>query len=171
MRDRLKQAGLTSIEELWQAEPGWLRSAWGSVAGARLWYALHGYAVEAPSTRRSSIGHGRVLPPGQRSIEAARPLARQLTVKAARRVRRSGLVARRLWLGVDCLNAPSWSAAGPLAQANDDLACLGALESLWARLAAARGGAALFRLAVSIDRLSSARADFDNVKGTQLTGL
>ena len=92
MSVRLKQAGLASIEELWQAEPGWLRSIWGSVAGVRLWYALHGYAVEAPSTRRGSIGHGRVLPPGERSIEAARPLARQLTVKAARRLRRSGLV-------------------------------------------------------------------------------
>ena len=158
MRDRLKQAGLTSIEELWQAEPGWLRSVWGSVAGARLWYALHGYAVEAPSTRRSSIGHGRVLPPGQRSIEAARPLARQLTVKAARRVRRSGLVARRLWLGIECLDAPPWSSAEPLAQANDDLACLGVLGALWARLAAARGGATLFHMTVSIDRLSPARA-------------
>ena len=65
MSVRLKQAGLASIEELWQAEPGWLRSIWGNVADARLWYALHGYAVEALSTRRSSIGHGRVLPPGQ----------------------------------------------------------------------------------------------------------
>ena len=175
MRARLKQAGLASIEELWQAEPGWLRSAWGSIVGARLWYALHGYAVEAPSTRRGSIGHGRVLPPGQRSIEAARPLARQLTVKAARRVRRCGLVARRLWLGIDCLNAPSWSSAGPLAQANDDLACLGALGALWVRLAAARGGATLFRLAVSIDRLSPAKVrqlelfDTDDRSGAALS--
>ena len=45
---RLQQAGLTSIEKLRQAEPGWLRSASGSVAGARSWYALHGYAVELP---------------------------------------------------------------------------------------------------------------------------
>ena len=158
MRDRLQRAGFSTVVDLWNSDPDQLRSVWGSVAGIRLWYALHGYAVEAPSTRRNSIGHGRVLPPGQRSIEAARPLARQLTVKAARRVRRSGLVARRLWLGVDCLHAPPWSAAGPLAQANDDLTCLGALGALWARLAAARGGAALFRLVVSIDRLSPARA-------------
>jgi len=47
---RLQQAGLTSIEKLRQAVPGWLRPAWGNVAGARFWYALHGYAVEAPST-------------------------------------------------------------------------------------------------------------------------
>ena len=158
MHARLERAGLSTVWDLWNSDPGRLRAAWGNVAGARFWYALHGYAVEPPRTCRSSIGHGRVLPPGERSIEAARPLARQLTVKAARRVRRSGLVARRLWLGVACLNAPPWSSAEPLAQANDDLTCLGALGALWARLAAARGGATLFRLAVSIDRLSPASA-------------
>ena len=152
MRDRLKQAGFASIGNLWQAEPGWLRSAWGSVAGARLWYALHGYAVEAPSTRRSSIGHGRVLPPGQRSIEAARPLARQLTVKAARRVRREGFLAQRLTLSADCLDAPCWAGSTAIAQANDDLACLGALAVLWTELAAARPHAVLFRISVSFDR-------------------
>ena len=158
MRDRLKQAGLASIEELWQAEPGWLRSVWGSVAGARLWYALHGYAVEPPRTQRRSIGHGRVLPPEQRNVQTARGLARQLVVKAARRLRREGFLAQRLTLSADCLNAPSWSSAGPLAQANDDFACLGALGALWARLAATRGGATVFHMTVSIDRLSPARA-------------
>ena len=33
-----------------------LRLAWGSVTGARLWYALHGYAVAPPRTQRRSIG-------------------------------------------------------------------------------------------------------------------
>ncbi len=45
---RLQQAVLTSIGKLWQAEPSWLRSAWGCVAGAGFRYALHGYSVEAP---------------------------------------------------------------------------------------------------------------------------
>ena len=75
--------------------PGVARTVWGSVTGAWLWYVLHGYTVEAPAPRRRSIGHGRVVPPRQRRLEAARPLARQLTVKAARRPRRAGVVARR----------------------------------------------------------------------------
>ena len=152
MRARLERAGFSTVVDLWDSDPGQLRSVWGNVAGARFWYALHGYAVEASSTRRSSIGHGRVLPPGQRSIEAARPLVRQLTVKAARRLRRSGFLARRLWLGVDCLHAPCWTASTAIAQANDDLACLGALAVLWNELAAARSHAVLLRIMVSFDR-------------------
>ena len=66
MRTRLARWGLTSVENLWQVDPLQLRTAWGSVTGARLWYALHGYAVAPPRTQRRSIGHGRVLPPGQR---------------------------------------------------------------------------------------------------------
>ena len=81
MRTRLARWGLTSVEDLWQADPLQLRAAWGSVTGARLWYALHGYAVAPPRTQRRSVGHGRVLPPGQRQASAARILARQLVVK------------------------------------------------------------------------------------------
>ena len=98
MRTRLARWGLTSVEDLWQADPLQLRAAWGSVTGARLWYALHGYAVAPPRTQRRSIGHGRVLPPGQRQAPAARILARQLVVKAARRMRREGYLAQRLTL-------------------------------------------------------------------------
>ena len=153
MRARLKQGGIASVEDIWKVDPGRLSSLWGSVNGARFWYALHGYAVEPPVTRRGSVGHGRVLPPGERSAQAARPMARQLVVKAARRLRREGFLARRLSLSAECLDAPSWTASAPVARANDDLTCLGALSGLWAALARARGRAALFRVAVSFDRL------------------
>ena len=122
------------------------------MGGARCWYALHGYVVEAPPTQRGAIGHGRVLPPGERSAQCARPMARQLVVKAVRRLRREGFLAQRLTLSADCLDAPSWKAAAGIPRANDDLTCLGALSALWAALAEARGRAALFRIAVSFDR-------------------
>ncbi|MDE0167877.1 MAG: hypothetical protein OXL36_22480 [Bryobacterales bacterium] len=62
---RLQQAGLTFIEKLRQAEPGWLRSASASVTGAHFWYVLHGYDVEAPqpaflTTRRGEV-HERAV--------------------------------------------------------------------------------------------------------------
>ena len=57
MRTRLARWGLTSVEDLWQADPLQLRAAWGSVTGARLWYALHGYAVAPPR------GVGARIPP------------------------------------------------------------------------------------------------------------
>ena len=152
MRARLRRSGIASVEDIWNTDPGRLRSIWGSVNGARFWYALHGYAVEPPATRRGSIGHGRVLPPGERSAGFARPMARQLVVKAARRLRREGFLARRLTLSADCLDAPSWTASAAVPRANDDLTCLDVLSALWDALAEARSRAAVFRIAVSFDR-------------------
>ena len=158
MRTRLARWGLTSVEDLWQADPLQLRAAWGSVTGARLWYALHGYAVAPPRTQRRSIGHGRVLPPGQRQASAARIVARQLVVKAARRMRREGYLAQRLTLSVDCFDAPRWTAAAVVAAANDDRAGLEALTGLWAALVEARPQVTLFRLTVAFDRFRPAEA-------------
>lgn len=155
MRARLERAGLSTVGDLWNDSPGRLRSIWGNVAGARFWYALHGYAVEPPPTRRSSIGHGRVLPPEQRGVPAARELARQLVVKAARRLRREGFLSRRLSLSADGFDGPIWRAATTIAgAANDDRTCLGALGVLWTELAAARPRAVLFRIGVSFDRFA-----------------
>ena len=57
MSVRLKQAGLASIEELWQAEPGWLRSVWGSVARrssvVRAAWLRRGSALDPPQLDRS----------------------------------------------------------------------------------------------------------------------
>ena len=114
--------------------------------------ALHGYAVEPPVTRPGSIGHSRVLPPGERSVQLARPMARQLVVKAARRLRREGFLTRRLTLSTDFFNAPAWTASTIVARANDDLTCLDALSVIWTALAGARGRATLFRIAASFDR-------------------
>ena len=152
IRARLKRSGIATIEDIWNSEPGRLSSVWGNVTGARCWYALHGYAVEPPVTQRGSIGHGRVLPPGERSAQDARPMARQLVVKAARRLRREGFLARRLTLSADCFGAPSWTASTVVARANDDLTCLDALSTLWAELATARSRTTLFRITVSFDR-------------------
>lgn len=155
MRARLEKAGLSMVGDLWNDSPGRLCSIWGNVAGARFWYALHGYAVEPPLARRRSIGHGRVLPPEQRSVPAAREPARQLVVKAARRLRREGFLSRRLTLSADGFDGPVWRASTTIARAaNDDRTCLGALGVLWTGLAAARPRAVLFRIGVSFDRFA-----------------
>ena len=75
---------------------------------------------------------------GQRQAPAARILARQLVVKAARRMRREAHFAQWLTLSVDCLDAPRWTAAAPVAASNDDRAGLETLAGLWAALVEAR---------------------------------
>ena len=86
MRARLERSGISTVEDLWNSDSGQLRSAWGNVNGARCWYALHGYTVEQPRTQRRSIGHGRVLPPGQRGAQAfaARGISRPASHSVSR---------------------------------------------------------------------------------------
>lgn len=132
---RLARAGIVDIAGLLATQPKQLRAIWGNVTGERMWYALHGYAIEPPASSRSMIGHGRVLPPDQRSLSDARTIARLLLTKAARRARRQNYLcgALMLWLrGYD----HGWSDTLTLPAVNDDQAVLAGLSTLWDRLTA-----------------------------------
>jgi DNA polymerase-4 len=102
MRERLARAGIDTVAALLATQSKHLRALWGNVNGERLWYALHGYQVLAPTSSRGMYGHGRVLPPDSRSLALARAATRLLLVKAARRMRRDGWNAGRLslWLSL-----------------------------------------------------------------------
>ncbi|MEN6608548.1 MAG: type VI secretion protein ImpB [Bryobacteraceae bacterium] len=132
MEQRLARVRITTTAELFHTQPKQLRAIWGSVAGERLWYALHGYVIQAEPTQRSMYGHGRVLPPEWRTIEKARECSRLLLVKAARRMRRDGFYARRLLLWLNGFE-DGWGGDCPLASVHDDYACLAGLELLWDR--------------------------------------
>jgi DNA polymerase-4 len=130
MKHRLAGCGIVSVSELLATQPKQMRKLWGNVTGERLWYALHGYDLQAPPSQRGMYGHGRVLPPDHRSIEQARLASRLLLVKAARRMRRDGYRASALWLWLS-LKERGWSAGARLAEILDDHAALAALEGLW----------------------------------------
>lgn len=130
MLARLQDAGIWSVEDLWNTQPKQLRALWGNVNGERFWYALHGYAVQAEKAARAMFGHGRVLPPDQRSPDEAFAYSRLLTVKAARRMRREGYVARRFGLWLD-MKDHKWSGEARLHESNDDHASMAALSRLW----------------------------------------
>lgn len=130
MAYRLQDAGIFTLSDLWQTQPKQLRKIWGNVTGERLWYALHGYDIQAPPSGRGMFGHGRVLPPDWRGIKYARECSRLLLVKAARRMRREGFYAGRLWLWLS-MRDTRWSAELLLPIVHDDQACLAGLEALW----------------------------------------
>ena len=130
MKERLTQRGIGSMSQLLETQPKQMRKLWGNVTGERLWYALHGYDVQAPPAQRGMYGHGRVLPPDHRSIEHAHQASRLLLVKAARRMRRDEYRAGALWLWLS-LRESGWSAGRGLAEIWDDHAALMALEELW----------------------------------------
>jgi DNA polymerase-4 len=130
MKRKLMTCRILSTEDLYNTQPKQLRSIWRNVTGERLWYALHGYAIEAPSTERGMFGHARVLPPESRSLSDARQIARLLSIKAARRMRRSGYYASGFILWLQMFDG-SWSRLRTLPQVHDDQAVLSALAILW----------------------------------------
>jgi DNA polymerase-4 len=130
MEARLERAGITDMESLLATQPKQMRNLWRNVTGERLWYALHGYDMQTPRSGRGMFGHGRVLPPTHRSPEQAEEFSRLLLVKAARRMRRQGFYAGRLWLWL-AMKEDRWFSQMALPIVHDDRACLSALRQLW----------------------------------------
>jgi len=138
MEQRLFKAGIYNLKDLLATEPKHMRKLWRNVTGERLWYALHGYAIQAGKSERGMFGHGRVLPPELRDFTGARDCSRLLLVKAARRMRREGYYASSLFIWLSLRRGYmqgeySWTSAHKLHAANDDQACLKALDVLWAK--------------------------------------
>ena len=133
MEKRLIRAGIIDMRTLLKTQPKQMRQLWGNVTGERLWYALHGYDVQASGGgQRRMFGHSRVLPPDHRSLRHAQDCSRLLLTKAARRLRRSGFYASRLWLSLG-LRETKWHGDIILPVVYDDHACLSGLETLWKR--------------------------------------
>ena len=160
MERRLENAGIFTMAELWRTQPKHLRRLWGNVTGERLWYALHGHDIQASPSARGMFGHGRVLPPQWRDMGHGRACSRLLLIKAARRMRRAGFYAGRLWLWMNTrINRRDgrWSGELALPIVHDDQACLAGLATLWEM---ARGelppGAKIIRLGVTLLDLSPA---------------
>lgn len=130
---RLAIAGITSVEQLYRTDPKQMRKLWNNVSGERLWYALHGYDVRAPDSKRGMFGHGRVLPPESRTLPKAREVCRFLLIKAARRLRREYFYAAGLNLHLS-LRSRHWSRSLSLPVVHDDQAILSGMDTLWREL-------------------------------------
>lgn len=157
MKTRLAAAGITNTQALYDAQPKRLRKIWGSVTGERLWYALHGYALEAAPSERGMFGHGRVLSPGERSLKQARTMARLLLVKAARRLRREGYYASRLLVYLD-LRGNQWVRTRSLPAVRDDHAVLSAFEAIWVAPQQLASNSTVFRVGVQLYDISPSDA-------------
>ena len=131
MEERLHRAGIFTTPDLLVTAPKQMRKLWGSVTGERLWYALHGHAIQTPPQERCMYGHGRVLPPGFRTLQNAEEASRLLIVKAARRLRREGWYAGRIGLWLELIQNGTWHRGASLPFVRDDQAILSVLAELW----------------------------------------
>jgi DNA polymerase-4 len=160
MRTRLARAGITTTQQLYATQPKQMRKIWGNVTGERLWYALHGYDVQAPESERGMFGHARVLPPNSRTPAAAREIGRLLMVKAARRLRRAHYYASGMWLWLAVDNAAGgWSGELTFPAARDDQALQAAFIALWqAFVKALPRTRKIFRVGVTLLNLTKANS-------------
>lgn len=150
MQRRLARSGIHSTTGLYNMQPKQLRKIWHNVTGERLWYALHGYDVQAPESNKGMFGHGRVLPPEARTFTGAYEICKLLLAKAAWRMRRSGYYCSsvRLWLSV---RDGEWSRRWTLPMVRDDKALLDGLASLWGQAVWENGKrATIFRVGVTL---------------------
>jgi hypothetical protein len=51
MLKRLTRVGVVTVPGLMALQPKHVRALWRNITGERLWYALHGYAIESPKRR------------------------------------------------------------------------------------------------------------------------
>jgi len=133
MEQRLRAAGIASVEQLYAASSARLRAVWGSVEGARFHDWLHGGVQEREAPRQSTIGHSQVLPPEKRNGPAALAVLHRLLQKAAMRLRHEGFYAGGLQLSVSYRDGTDWGADLRFNESQDTLRFTHALNALWAR--------------------------------------
>ena len=154
MLARLHRSGIHTVDALWHLSPKHARAIWGSVEGERFWAQLRGYSVYRPETRRRMFGHGRVLAKDWRSLDRAFEVARLLTLKASRRMRREGFLAGRYTLSLRPADGPARTWQTSFFPARNDQLFLKTLNR-FEREARARGLDRLrfARLSVYLDEL------------------
>lgn len=171
MQRRLFRANIATMQKLLATSPKQMRQLWRGVTGERLWYALHGFDVKAQPSERRMIGHSRVLPPESRSLTNAKVCARLLLTKAARRLRREGFYATKLWLHL-AMRPESTGGKVSFPASCDDQACLKALNQVWENVTkplpknsrTIRVGVALYELQRANARQTDLFADDDKIR-------
>lgn len=128
---RLQKSGIYTVEQLWNLAPKHARKIWGSVAGEQFWYRLRGYDIPTLETKKSVVGHSRVLDPDHRPPQHAFAIAQQLTIKAGTRLRRHDLYARRFSLSVRSVDHKYWAHEMTFSPAQDNFTFTKSLEKLW----------------------------------------
>ncbi len=134
MERRLHAAGISTVRDLWQLSRPRLGAVWGSVLGERLWLELRGEDLpDAPAPPyQHSISRQHILPPEQRTRESARKTALKMLQDCARRLRKRGLWAGGLGIGVFYLRHDhAFEAHRRIPPCNDDLSLQQYLLPLW----------------------------------------
>jgi len=131
MLKRLHAHGVFDVKHLCALSQADLAAIWRSIEGQRWWRRLRGFDVPPIPTRTRSVGHQRILAPDLRNTRSVHAMLVHLICKASARARSKGYAARRLSVGVRCLDHPGWWATTPVPPTQSTHALVRAFESLW----------------------------------------
>jgi DNA polymerase-4 len=133
MERRLREHGISTVEQFCAASKEELRAVWGGVEGERMWRALRGENVRRSHTANRTIGHSHVLAPAARNDADARAVLHRLLQKAAMRLRKINYFATGLALAVKYLNGRHWDDDAQFQETQDTLDLIHVLIQLWER--------------------------------------
>ncbi|MGH8678820.1 MAG: Y-family DNA polymerase, partial [Burkholderiales bacterium] len=132
MEQQLARKRIATIEQFCALGPRRAGAIWGSRAGDRLWFELHGIGMPPIVTHTRSLGHSHMLAPINRQPDKAHMVLRRLTLKAAARMRRKGYCTARVLISVRLATDYSkWKGACAVAITQDSFALLDAVDGLW----------------------------------------
>jgi len=130
MERRLRQHGIHTVQDLWNADKNRLRKIWGGIEGERMYENLRGEQVYSPPTHRSSVGHSHVLEPEFRTEGKAVAVIHRLLQKAAVRLRSYGYLAGSMLVKIHYLNGARWADEIHFTGTHDTLLLINALTTM-----------------------------------------
>lgn len=155
MEKRLFVHGIDTIEKLWNSSKSALRKVWCGIEGERMYDRLRGEEVYTPPIHKSSVGHSHVLPPEERSEEAAYAVLHKLVQKTAVRLRKYNCVAGAMYISVRYFNHIKWIDNISFAPSQDTLKFLQAFTTMWDRKPITK--AKPLKVAVTLFKLSGTK--------------
>jgi len=163
MEARLKSAGISTMEEFWNAPPKHIRQIWRSVEGERIWWMLKGYPVDKAPTKRAMFGHSRQLSGDWSTPKRAEDCLRLLACQAARRMRKENFFATKLNVSFKDQNKDKWGGESHFDPAKDDHTLLRHMLSLYAQCLERSQAERIRHVYITLHGLVDERSVIDNI--------
>jgi len=167
MEQRLRAAGIDTVEKLYAAGSAQLRAIWGGVDGARLHAWMRGGVQAREPARFNTVGHGHVLPPHLRHADAALAVLHRLLQKAAMRLRHTGHYAGALHLSVRYRDGSDWGDSRRFNETQDTLHFTHTLNALWSARPLAHRKLAPLQVGVILSALLESSAHTGDLFGAE----
>ncbi|MEA0971355.1 PolY domain-containing protein [Candidatus Megaera venefica] len=150
MLRRLYIANIDTVEKLYECSAGHLQAIWGSIYGKKCWYLLRDHELSEYVVKNKVIGHSRILDPEIRNSDAARDVAAELILKAAKRLRDKALYSTFINLYIRTTNRVIYKSSAKISPACDNATILKQLLNIWDRLSEQNKVNSIYQVAVSL---------------------